>query len=232
MTLFRRALLAAGIMLAPAVPAQAPAQTPENRPIYVVTYIEVAPSAKAEAASLLKQIAAASRTEPGNLRYDILQRLGRDNQFVILEGWGDSKAAQSHAGGAAMTQFRDRLKPLRIGHYDERPSIEVAAAMAKTPIAKGSIFTITHVDVTPVFTNQCIAMMKKLTEETRKEASFEEFEAWQQTAHPNHFTMTAIWKDRAAVEAHGLGAPAKEFREEIGPMIGALYDERFYTGIE
>jgi len=35
----------------------------------VVTYIEVAASAEPETASLLRQIAAASRNEAGNLRY-------------------------------------------------------------------------------------------------------------------------------------------------------------------
>jgi quinol monooxygenase YgiN len=45
------------------------------------------PSAQRDAAGLLMQVAAASRKEAGNQRYDILQRIHRENQFVILEAW-------------------------------------------------------------------------------------------------------------------------------------------------
>ena len=50
-----------------------------------MTYLEVTPAAKAEAINLIKQVAAASRKEPGNLRYEVLQRVDRSNQFAILE---------------------------------------------------------------------------------------------------------------------------------------------------
>jgi quinol monooxygenase YgiN len=105
------AVAAAGVQAAmsDAVMAQAPAGT-----AYVVTYIEVAPSARADAAELLKTVAAASRKEAGNERYDVLQRLGRDNQFVILEAWTDLKAAEAHAGSTALKQFKDKLKPLQV----------------------------------------------------------------------------------------------------------------------
>ena|SRR5215467_10468167 len=50
----------------------------------------------------LSQAAATSRKEAGNRRYDILQRIDRENQFVILEAWSDLKAAEAHAGGSAL----------------------------------------------------------------------------------------------------------------------------------
>ena len=84
-------IAAAAAAVAPAAMAQAPAEGTS----YVVTYIEVVPSAEREAAGLLKQVATASRKEAGNQRYDILQRLDHQNQFVILEAWADAKAADA-----------------------------------------------------------------------------------------------------------------------------------------
>ncbi len=138
-------IAAAAVAVAPAAMAQAPAEGTS----YVVTYIEVVPSAGHEAAGLLKEVAAASRKEAGNQRYDILQRIDRENQFVILEAWTDPKAAEVHAGASALKQFKDKLKPLQAGFYDERPSVGVAVAPAPAPASEGTIYVVTHVDVAP-----------------------------------------------------------------------------------
>jgi quinol monooxygenase YgiN len=220
-------IAAAAMAVAPAAVAQAPAEGTA----YVVTYIEVVPSAKGEAAGLLKQVATASRKEGGNQRYDILQRIDRDNQFVILEAWTDQKAAEAHAGGSAMKEFKDKLKPLQASFYDERPSIGVAVAPAPASVDKDAIYAVTHVDVIPPSKDDCMVMLKKLAEDTRKEPNAERFEAWVQNNRANHFTVTEIWKNRAAHDAHIATASTREFREKLGPMSGALYDERLYKSL-
>jgi quinol monooxygenase YgiN len=75
-------------------------------------------------------------------------------------------------------------------------------------------------------------MLKKLAEDTRKDANSERFEAWQQNNRANHFTVTEIWKDRGAVDAHIVAASTRDFRDKLGPMSGALYDERLYQNVE
>lgn len=223
-----------GMSMAAALLAAAPAamaQTPPAGTAYVVTYIEVAPSAKADAADLLKAVAAASRKEAGNARYDVLQRIGRDNQFAILEAWTDLKAAEAHLAGAALKQFKEKLKPLQISFYDERPSNGVAVAPAAAEAGKDAVYAVTHVDVTPPNKDECVGLLKKLADDARKEPGSIQFEAWQQNNRGNHFTVTEIWKSRASVDGHIATAATKEFREKLGPMSGALYDERLYKNL-
>jgi|SRR5215467_6134565 len=223
-----------GMLITVAAMAAAPvamAQAPAGGTAYVVTYIEVLPSAQGEATSLLKQVAAESRKETGNRRYDILQRIDRKNQFVILEAWTDLKAAETHAGGAALTQFKDKLKPIQASFYDERPSNGITVAPSPAAAGKGAIYAVTHVDVTPPNKDDCVVMLKKLADDTRKEPSSLQFEAWQQNNRANHFTVAEIWKNRAAIDAHIAAASTKEFREKLGPMSGALYDERLYRSL-
>jgi quinol monooxygenase YgiN len=227
MRVFCGMLIAAAMAAAPVAMAQAPA----GGTAYMVTYIEVVPSSQGEATGLLKQVAAASRKEAGNQRYDILQRIDRKNQFVILEAWTDLKAAEAHTGGDALKQFKDKLKPLQASFYDERPSNGIAVAPAPESVGRGSIYAVTHVDVIPPSKDDCIVMLKKLADDTRKEPSAERFEAWQQNNRANHFTVAEIWKNRAAHEAHVAAATTKEFREKLGPMSGALYDERLYRSL-
>jgi quinol monooxygenase YgiN len=220
-----------GMLIAAAATATAPvamAQAPAGGTAYVVTYIEVVPSAEGETTGLLKQVATASRKEGGNQRYDVLQRVDRKNQFVILEAWTDLKAAEAHEGGAALKQFKDKLKPLQASFYDERPSNGIAVASAPQSVGEDAIYAVTHVDVTPPNKDDCIVMLKKLADDTRKEPNSVQFEAWQQNNRANHFTVTEIWKNRAAVDAHIATASTRDFREKLGPMSGALYDERLY----
>src|SRR5215470_18524559 len=136
-------IAAAALVTAPVAMAQAPA----GGTAYVVTYIEVLPSAESETTGLLKTVAAASRKEAGNQRYDILQRIDRKNQFVILEAWTDLKAAEAHVGGSALKQFKDKLKSLQASFYDERPSNGLAVAPPPASVDRDAIYAVTHVDV-------------------------------------------------------------------------------------
>jgi quinol monooxygenase YgiN len=223
-------LIAAAITAVMAAPAGA--QAPVTPATYAVTYLEVTPAAKAEAINLIKQFAAGSRKEPGNLRFDVLQRVDRNSQFAILEAWSDPKALEAHDGGAALTEFRNKLKPLRSGPYDARPSVPISVAAVAAAAGGGSTYVITHVDVAPSFKDATVDMLRKLAEDARKDPGSERFEAWQQNNRTNHFTIVETWKNREAADAHAVTASTKEFREKLGPMSGALFDDRFYTGIK
>jgi quinol monooxygenase YgiN len=226
------AMLVAGAIMMSAAPAGAQAPPPAPAPAeYAVTYLEVTPASEGEAVKLIKALAAASRKEPGNVRFDVLQRQDRKSHFALLEAWSDPKAREAHDTGPAMTDFRNKLKELRSGPYDQRPSVPVTVTSGVTP-TKGSVFVITHVDVTPNFKDATIDMLKKLADDARKEPGVERVEAWQQNNRANHFTLMEVWKDPAALEGHVVAPSTKEFREKLGPLSGALYDDRRYTSIE
>jgi quinol monooxygenase YgiN len=224
-------IAAAMIATAPVALGQAPPVQPTG-PAYMVTYLEVLPSGEGETANLLKQVAAASRKEAGNQRYDILQRVDRKNQFAILEAWSDAKAAEAHAGGAALKVFKEKLTPLRVSFYDERPSNGVTVAPSPPSAGKDSIYAITHVDVIPPKRDDCVVMLTKLATDSRAMPNSERFEAWVQSNRSNHFTVTSTWKNRAAFDASVIAASTRDFRENLSTMTGALYDERLYASVE
>jgi quinol monooxygenase YgiN len=236
MKVLHAALIAAAALIAVAAPqarAQAPtAQAPAPPSTFAVTYIEVTPAAEAATGDLLRGIAATSRKEAGNLRFDVLQQIERRNQFAILEAWSDAKALETHGGNAAMKQLRAALDPLRTGFYDERldNGLDVGPAPAAAP--KNAIYVVTHVDVTGPFKDDAIVMMKKLVADARREPGAERFDFWQQSNRLNHFTLTEIWKDQAALDAHNAASGTRAFRDQIGRMLGALYDDRRYRNLE
>jgi quinol monooxygenase YgiN len=87
---------------------------------YVVTHADAIPPAKDDALALLRQLAAVSRTDHGNLRFEVLQQRSRPNHFTLVELWQDQKALEAHTMAAHTRQFREQFQPLTGSLYDER----------------------------------------------------------------------------------------------------------------
>jgi quinol monooxygenase YgiN len=43
--------------------------------------------------------------------------------------------------------------------------------------------------------------------------------------------VVEAWKDQKAYDASRAADPQRQFRDKLGPMLGALYDERLYRVI-
>ena len=50
------------------------AQDANDPTVYMVTYLDVTPASRAADAALLRELAAASRKDPGMVRYEVFQR--------------------------------------------------------------------------------------------------------------------------------------------------------------
>src|SRR5947209_8302580 len=86
-------------------------------------------------------------------------------------------AQAAHAAAAHSKEFRDKIKPHLISAIDDRlhGGMEVAATPAVTSAA-GAVFVVTHVDVPPPKKDECIAALKTLVEDSRKEPGAARFE--------------------------------------------------------
>jgi quinol monooxygenase YgiN len=226
-----------------AASAQTPAQTPAPAPpampapivgnIYSVTYVEVMPTAKADAATVLRRYRDAAQKEGGNLRCEVVQRIDQPHQFAILEIWKDQAAFEAHGKSASTTETREKIAAIRNAPTDER----VHTALSIGPIdvpggVRGGIYVATHVDVIPPRKDDGVVALKRLGEDSRRGDGNLRFEVVQQVNRPNHFTVIEIWRDAKAVETHSMAAPTREFRDKLATMTGALYDERMYRAID
>lgn len=200
---------------------------------FVVTYIEVAPSAVDEARGLLRQLREASRKAAGNQRFETLQRSERTNHFAIIEAWGDQKAREAHALAAPTKQFRETLQRLLSAAYDERAHIALSVGPPPaSPAGKDAIYVVTHVDIVPTFKDKGVAQVKDLAETSRREAGSVRYDALTQSNRHNHMTLVEIWKDQKAFDSHIVAAHMKRFRDDLLPLTGSLYDERLYRSID
>ena len=84
----------------------------------VVSHVDVAPNP--QVAVMLKDLAEASRKEPGNVRFDVVQHTMRANHFTVVEIWRDQKALDVHVGSPHAKHYRDTLQPMTGSPLDER----------------------------------------------------------------------------------------------------------------
>jgi len=95
----------------------------ERGTVYVITHVDVIPNP--QAAGMLQRLAEASRKEPGNLRFDVVQHTMRANHFTVIERWRDQAALDAHVSAAHARQYRDELQPLAGSPLDERVYVSI-----------------------------------------------------------------------------------------------------------
>jgi len=194
---------------------------------YVVSYIEVAPSARMAALPLLRALRDASRKEAGNSGFEILQRIDRAAHFAIVENWQDAKAQANHAAAADAKSFYDKLKPLLAAPIDARAHSGYAVGERKSAGAR-AVYVLTHVDLIGTKKDDGLAALKQLSADSAKDAGVLRYDVLQQTSRPNHLTLVEAWRGRAALEVHEAAAHTRKFRDALLPMSGSLYDQRLY----
>ncbi len=200
--------------------------------LYAVTYVEVASASATNGAALLRQYRDAVRKQAGNERTEVAEEIGRPNRFVILEIWKDQAALDAHGKDAGTIALRDKLKAIKLAPSDERVHSALAVGPNAAIGAKRAVFAVSHVDVPAARKDDAIAILNPLAEVSRKSEGNVRFEVVQQTNRPNHFGVIEAWKDRPAYDARGSRAAQKQFRDKLGPMLGALYDERLYRALD
>jgi quinol monooxygenase YgiN len=216
--------LALVTLIAAAMPQALDAQADST--LYVVTYVEAAPASQAQVATMLKQLADASRREMP-FRFEVVQSITRSNQFVLLEIWKDQQALDAHAAAAHTRQFREQVASLVLAPID--PRLCVATTVAPLREGRGAVYVVTHIDVGPGPGRENAARyIHELAEQSRKEAGNLRFDVGQQKDKSNHFTAIEVWADQKSDNDHELAAHTRAFRAQIAPLLGALYDQRSY----
>jgi quinol monooxygenase YgiN len=197
----------------------------ENANLYIVRYLEALPASQAAVARLIKQFAESSRAQ-GPLRFEVLQETSHPNQFVMLEIWKDQRALDAHASAAPTRQFGDQLAPLLLAPPDER--LGIPGFVAPIGDRTGAVYVVTHVDVPPPSRDMVLTILQTLAEVSRKEAGNVRFDAVQQKDRNNHFEVIDVWSDQKSEGTHQVAPHTLAFRRQLGPILGALYDQRWY----
>ena len=196
-----------------------------DQTLYVVRYIEATAASQGQVATLLKQFVESSRAD-GAVRFEALQSTTHPNEFLMLEVWKDQKTLDAHTEAAHSRQFRMRVEPLLLAPADDR--LCVATFVAPPRGGRGLAYVVTHVDVPGNFRDATLPALQALAERSRSEAGNLQFDVVHQKNRTNHFTVIGVWADQKGEEAHQAAPYTMSFRGTVSPMLGALYDQRWY----
>ena len=195
--------------------------------MHIVTYVDAQQDSINEALALLQRYRNATGDENGNLATLLLQETSRPNRFVIVEAWRDEPSFQAHEGAPHTTAFRTRLATIHNSPNDQR--VHLAFNVAATPQHDpGMMYVVTHVDVPPPRREETELLLKNLADGSRGDDGNVRYDVFQQTSRTNHFTVFAVWSNENALASHDSQQHTRQFREALGPMLGAPYDERLY----
>jgi quinol monooxygenase YgiN len=201
----------------------------DQGPAFAVTYIEVTPSSTERTIELLRAQSESSRAAAGNLRFQIMQRIGRPNHFVILDAWDSQEARDRNTAASHTRTFRSSLEPLLYSPYDERPSNAIMGTSAASD--DGQIYAVTHVDFIPPALEEGLEIVDAFVTATREAQGAIDVGVIAQNNRRNHMTQFEVWASAEHRIAHAASVQARHYRTEAYARIGALYDERIYRGL-
>jgi len=229
MRLALAALVAAALAAVPALAqTPAPAPIPEGR-IGVVTYVETNPSSAQAAIKALRAYRDATAKEAGAASVAVYREIRRPNRFVINEAWKDFASFDAHAKASTLGSA---MKAADLAPPDSRMHTDWSAAPAK-PAGAGAIYVFTHIDVSPPQLAGLQAILPAFIEKSRAEKGALRVDLLQALAPKrNHQTLAETWASERDFAAHQASAHAIEFRDKLGPLLGALYDQRVYALVQ
>jgi quinol monooxygenase YgiN len=231
---FRRVLgclLGAAVLCAIVSASVAQAQT-ANDSIHGVTSLDVAPTAASQGVTLLKQYRDAALKQAGNQGVVVLQEADWPNRFLIYETWKDQSAYDVNETAAHTAELRDKLKPIQGAPYDRRAYHVISVGPAKAATGGETIYMQLHLDVFPPGIEKTLAAAKTVAEAARGGEGNLRYDVVRSVKPPlSHTTLFAAWQSRKAFDAYEMSAYHRQFRDEVGPLLGSPYDDRLYTPV-
>jgi quinol monooxygenase YgiN len=118
-----------------------------------------------------------------------------------------------------------------------RPLLQLCFGVLATALANpahaqsGAVYVATYVDVMPNASASGAALLERYRDAARKEDGDLRADVLQEIGRPNRFVVVEVWKDKAALDAHGKTASTAEFRDKLKAIQNAPYDERIANGL-
>lgn len=231
MRLFLAALgLAAISMTTAPARAQTPPPAPPDGRIHVIAYVETNPGATAKTIAALRAYRDATLKEPGAEGARLYREIGRQNRFVVDETWASAATQSAHGGPAKLAEA---LKNGHLAPADIRAHTEWSMGPQPQATGAAALFAFTHIDVGPPNLPALQDILKTYLAKSREDKGLLRFDLLQGLApRLNHETLAEAWTSEAAFRDHQAAAHAVEFRDKLGPLLGALYDQRLYRALK
>jgi quinol monooxygenase YgiN len=94
-----------------------------------------------------------------------------------------------------------------------------------------AVYVVAYFEVMAPSTVEAAALLRQYREASREDAGHMRLEVLQQSGRPDHFAILEMWQDQQALEAHGMAAHTRHFRDALRPLCVSPYDERPHVSL-
>lgn len=94
-----------------------------------------------------------------------------------------------------------------------------------------AVYVVSYIEVMPSSTREAVALLRQYREASCMAVGNGRLEVLQRCGRPDHFACVELWQGQQAYEAHGMAAPAQQWREQLRPLCVSPFDERLHTGL-
>lgn len=91
-----------------------------------------------------------------------------------------------------------------------------------------NIYAVAYVDVLPAAATTASIAFKKYREQSSKEAGYVDMAVLKQLDRAGRFAVIEVWRDQAALEAHGTSVDTQQLQKTLQPLRIGSYDQRLY----
>jgi quinol monooxygenase YgiN len=201
---------------------------------YVVSYIDASKPGVTRVADILRQMAQAARQASGAVRYDVLQRLGPQNQFVIVEVWKNEQARIDSLAQPQVKALRAELDPFLLAPIDER-HYAIIVASERPPATADAVYAVAHIDIlgpNPAGRDAFLPTLKAFSEESRRGPGNLGYDLVEQSSRTNHFEVVEVWANEKSATDHEISTLNREFRAKLTPASSSPYDRRLFKALQ
>src|SRR5438552_11222154 len=117
---------------------------------------------------------------------------------------------------AAMTQPAQAQAPSPAGVPTPAPS-------------SGPVYIVTYFEVAAPAAGKTLELLRQFAAATRKKAGNAGFLSLEELSRPARFATVEVWRDKAALEAHGAAVAA--LRDKLQPVFASPFDIRTNAGL-
>jgi quinol monooxygenase YgiN len=93
----------------------------------------------------------------------------------------------------------------------------------------GPVYIVTYFEVGAAAAGKIVGLLQQFATATRQEDGNAGFLALEELARPARFAMVEVWRDKAALEAHGAAVGA--LRDKLQPLFASPFDIRSNSGL-
>ena len=192
-----------------------------------VIYLEVAQDSAQNGLETLRALRTKLRETARLVHVQLLREIGQAHRFAIVQTWSGEAEPQAAIQESSAIALDFSSLPLLLAPADIRPHRPYAVRPSQQ-MSVSDLIVLTHVDVPPPCLPALEELYRPFMTASRAETGARCFDLLQSPTRPNHFTLVECWTSDTDMQAHSMAAHTLQFRRQLTPLLGALYDQRLY----